>query len=169
MSRTTTPKNGAAHATTSIPSDRLLDEELNFYLPLIEVSLQLPRVLSAKSERAIGVTFTEAGAIAYLHAAGSTGISMSELSQKLNLSNSRVTRLVNDLEHAGLVVRRKSKSDGRSNIVKLTDKGRKRVLEQRPFHLANIRENCIQVFSKRERQLLLPYLERLRAHLASES
>lgn len=169
MSKTTAPKNLVAHATTSIPSDRLLDEELNFYLPLIEVSLQLPRVLSTKSERAIGVTFTEAAAMAYLNASGQTGISMSELSQKLNLSNSRVTRLVNDLEHIGLVVRRKSKEDGRSNIVKLTDIGQKRVLELRPFHLANVRQNCIQVFTKRERQLLLPYLERLRDHLASES
>lgn len=160
-----TAKAGTAH----LPPDRFLPSELEFYLPLVEVCLQLPRVLSARSERAFGSPFNISAALAYLTVAEPQGMSMSELSRILNLSNSRVTRLVHEMETAGWVVRSKSKVDGRSNLAKITASGRRKLAAEGPFHIASIRELAIHVFSARERALLLPYLARLSAHLRSSS
>jgi len=159
-------QQSAAGGTRQLPPDRFLEEELAFYLPLIEVCLQLPRALSLRSERAFGTPFTIAAALAYLSAAPREGISMSDLSRMLNLSNSRVSRLVHEMEAAGWVKRIKSKSDGRSNLAKITPAGRKKLTTESPFHLAKIRELSIHVFSARERAILKPYLERLRNHLS---
>jgi DNA-binding MarR family transcriptional regulator len=153
----------------SLPADRFLEEELEFYRTLIEVCLQLPRVLSLRSERAFGTPFTMAAALAYLSAAPKDGISMSDLSRILNLSNSRVSRLIHEMETAGWVKREKSKKDGRSSLARITPAGRKKLSAEGPFHIANIRELSVQVFTARERALLQPYLERLRSHLAPNS
>lgn len=164
-----TPKRRSTPNEKKLPPDRFLATELEFYLPLIEVCLQLPRVLSARSERAFGTPFNIAAALAYLTVADSQGMSMSDLSRTLNLSNSRVTRLVHEMESAGWVARSKSKNDGRSNLARITASGRRKLATEGPFHIANIRELSIHVFNARERALLLPYLERLRAHLTASS
>lgn len=165
----TQPKQRTTPHSAQLPPDRFLPAELEFYLPLVEVCLQLPRVLSARSERAFGSPFNISAALAYLTVAEPQGMSMSELSRILNLSNSRVTRLVHEMESAGWVARSKSKIDGRSNLAKITASGRRKLAAEGPFHIANIRELAIYVFNSRERALLLPYLERLSAHLRSSS
>lgn len=152
-----------------LPADRFTDEELAFFLPLIEVCLQLPRVLSLRSERAFGTTFTTGAALAFLWTAPKEGISMSDLSRMLNLSNSRVSRLVHEMETAGWVKRVKSKSDGRSILAKITPAGEKKVIAESPFYRANVRDLSINVFSARERAILAPYLERLSNHLSPNS
>ena len=53
----------------------------------------------------------------------SDGIEMSELSWALGLDNSTVTRLIERLEVKGFVTRKKNKSDKRSIIVSLKNKG----------------------------------------------
>ena len=53
----------------------------------------------------------------------SDGIEMSELSWTLGLDNSTVTRLIERLEVKGFVTRKKNKSDKRSIIVSLKNKG----------------------------------------------
>ena len=167
--RASTSRPRKKSPTRKLPTDSFLDEELAFYLPLIEVCLQLPRVLSTRSERAFGTPFNVAAALAYLSDAEVKGISMSEFSKMLNLSNSRVTRLVNEMEEAGWVSRSKSKVDGRSNLVRITASGRRKLRTEGPFHLANIRELSIHVFSAREREMIRPHLERLRDHITASS
>lgn len=166
---TPTAQRRKKSAAAQLPPNRFLATELEFYLPLIEVCLQLPRVLSARSERAFGTPFNIAAALAYLTVGDQQGMSMSELSRTLNLSNSRVTRLVHEMESAGWVSRSKSKNDGRSNLARITAAGRRKLDAEGPFHIANIRELAIHVFNARERAMLLPYLERLRVHLTASS
>lgn len=53
------------------------------------------------------------------------GIDMTGLSQKLGVDNSTTTRLINVLLKNSLVVKSLSKKDRRSNILTLSDKGKK--------------------------------------------
>ena len=62
------------------------------------------------------------------------GLTMSELSRQLVVSNGAITGLVEELVKAGLVTRRADSKDRRSAIVRVTGKGRDRFLRMARRH-----------------------------------
>ena len=54
---------------------------------------------------------------------------MSELGERVVLSRTRVSRIVDELERAGLVAREPNPDDGRSSFASLTEEGRRRFRE----------------------------------------
>lgn len=52
-----------------------------------------------------------------------TAVCMNDIAEKLNVSHSRITRLIDTLEEKGLVERTPSKRDRRSWLAKITKKG----------------------------------------------
>ncbi|PXX70766.1 DNA-binding MarR family transcriptional regulator [Nocardia tenerifensis] len=65
---------------------------------------------------------------------------MTDLGERVVLSRTRVSRLVTELEHAGLVTREANPDDGRSAFVTITDAGRTRLREAAPRYLAGIEQ-----------------------------
>jgi DNA-binding MarR family transcriptional regulator len=65
---------------------------------------------------------------------------MADLAEATGLSASRTTRLVQDLESRGLVTKRTSTADGRSNIARLTPPGMAKMKAAWPAHLASVRK-----------------------------
>lgn len=63
---------------------------------------------------------------------------MSELADRVVLSRTRVSRLVDELVEAGLVAREANPDDGRSSYACLTDEGRRRFSAAAPVYLAAI-------------------------------
>jgi DNA-binding MarR family transcriptional regulator len=63
---------------------------------------------------------------------------MTELGARVVLSRERVSRVVDELERAGLVRRERNPDDGRSLLAVLTDDGRARLRAVAPTYLAGI-------------------------------
>jgi DNA-binding MarR family transcriptional regulator len=73
-----------------------------------------------------------------LNAAPDRRLRMSELGARAVLSRERVSRVVDELERAGLVLRERNPDDGRSLLAVLTDEGRARLRAAAPTYLAGI-------------------------------
>jgi DNA-binding MarR family transcriptional regulator len=76
-----------------------------------------------------------------LNAAPDRRLRMSELGSRVVLSRERVSRVVDELERAGLVRRRPNPDDRRSLFAVLTEEGRERLRAAAPAYLAGIEEH----------------------------
>jgi DNA-binding MarR family transcriptional regulator len=78
------------------------------------------------------------------------GIRMSDVAERVLLSRSGLTRLVDRLEREGLVERRSCPSDARGQLALLTERGREVFAEARSTHLAGVRRAFLDRFSASE-------------------
>jgi DNA-binding MarR family transcriptional regulator len=76
----------------------------------------------AAKTRELGVTPPEAGVMRIL--GRQDGMNQRELAEKLGVAQSRVVALVDSLESAGLIIRERSATDRRSQVLQVTDSGR---------------------------------------------
>jgi DNA-binding MarR family transcriptional regulator len=106
---------------------------------LMRIVKILPRYLDSDLVRSAGLTASEYTTIMHLSEAPNRELRMADLAESTGLSASRTTRLVDELESRGLVTRRSSAADGRSNIAKLTTEGRAKLKTAWPVHLASVR------------------------------
>jgi DNA-binding MarR family transcriptional regulator len=152
----------------SAANKMLSTDEASFWIPLVEISADLVRVIDkqTKSKMQVHTNFAEAALLAYLAGVFESGMSMTELSQKLNLSASRVTRIIQDMESKGLVIRNQSKLDKRSNIVRITKVGVARLNEDGPVHINTVREVVFSKLNEAEMKMLAKLLVRIRQSLA---
>jgi DNA-binding MarR family transcriptional regulator len=98
----------------------------------------LDRALST----AHGLTVSDFEVLQELCTAGGQyrNVRMSELGERVHLSQSAFSRLITRLEHAGLVERSPCDSDRRSAWTKITKAGVQRYLEAKPTQRAILRE-----------------------------
>jgi DNA-binding MarR family transcriptional regulator len=84
------------------------------------------------------------------HIAEKPGLSSSELSDRLLCDKSNVTRIVKGLEKAGLIIRKRHETDGRSLRLYLTSSGENICTEVAAAHQTynNLRLNCISDISQ---------------------
>src|SRR5476651_2610249 len=83
----------------------------------------LPRLLDNDLVRGVGLTASEYTTIMHLSEAPNRQLRMADLASATDLSASRTTRLVAELESRGLVTKTTSSSDARGNVAKLTPQG----------------------------------------------
>jgi DNA-binding MarR family transcriptional regulator len=76
----------------------------------------------AAKTRELGITPPEAGVMRIL--GRQAGMNQRELAGKLGVAPSRIVALVDSLESAGLIIRERSASDRRSQVLQVTDSGR---------------------------------------------
>jgi len=107
---------------------------------LMRIIKSLPRHLDADLVRSAGLTASEYTMLMHLSEAPNRELRMADLAQATGLSASRTTRLVQDLQSRGLVTKRSSADDGRSNIARLTASGMSKMKSAWPAHLASVRK-----------------------------
>ena len=110
-----------------------------FWRALMRITLTLPRQLHDDMVRATGLTASEYTVIMNLSEAPNRQLRMADLASAAGLSASRTTRLVDDLQSHGLVVKRASSADGRSNLAELTSQGLNKLRTAWPTHVASVR------------------------------
>lgn len=86
---------------------------------------------------------------------------MAELADRVLLSRSGVTRLVDRLEHAGLVTRQRVTGDGRGVIAELTPAGLDRLRIAAGTHLAGVARHFVARFKPEELAYLGELCDRL--------
>ena len=110
-----------------------------FWRALMRIVLSLPRQLHDDMIRAAGLTASEYTVIMNLSEAPNRQLRMADLATATGLSASRTTRLVDALQSHGLVAKRASSADGRSNLAELTSLGLTKLRSAWPVHVASVR------------------------------
>jgi DNA-binding MarR family transcriptional regulator len=139
------------------PADAQLDSWRAFLRSHAHVTRQLERELLAEH----GMGLAEYDVLVQLAAAPDRQLRMSELADRLLLSRSGATRLIDRLEAAGQVERVSCESDRRGQWATLTTTGVERLRAAWPTHLRGIREHFLSRIPAGERRDLRRSLERL--------
>jgi len=131
---------GEASRLLHVPKDQPLSpEEEALWRALMRIVVALPRQLDSDLVRAAGLTANEYTTLMGLSEAPNRELRMAELANATSLSASRMTRLVDDLQSRGYVIKRASSVDGRGNVAKLTPRGFAKLKSAWPAHLASVR------------------------------
>jgi DNA-binding MarR family transcriptional regulator len=99
-----------------------------------------------------------------LNAAPGRRLRMQELSDRVVLSRTRVSRLVDELERLGLVERLPDPDDGRAAFAVITKQGRDELRRSAPRYLAGIEEHFSSLLTNDEQHVLTEALTRVVEH-----
>jgi DNA-binding MarR family transcriptional regulator len=96
-----------------------------------------------------------------LNAAPDRRLRMQALSDRVTLSRSRVSRVVDEMVQASLVRREPDPSDGRASFAVVTDAGREALRGAAPVYLQGVEEHFLKVLTPAERTTLERALNRV--------
>jgi len=108
---------------------------------LLHVHAALVPALDRELQRAADLPLAWYDLLLELNAAPQRRLRMSELGQRVVLSRTRVSRLVDELAGAGLVRREAHPTDRRSAFAVLTEDGRRRFRAAAPVYLRGIEKH----------------------------
>jgi len=143
----------------------LTPTEEKFWRALMRIALNLPRQLGNDLIRGSGLTASEYTVIMNLSEAPNRQLRMADLASACGLSASRTTRLVDDLQSRGFVVKRASSSDGRSNLAQLTPRGLAKLKSAWPEHVTSVRSRVFDHIEPRTLGKATEALESVAAQL----
>jgi len=96
-----------------------------------------------------------------LNSAPGRRLRMSDLGEKVTLSRTRVSRLVDELGTAGLVTREANPDDRRSAYAVITAQGRTALRGAAPVYLGGIRDHFADILSAQELRTITTALDRV--------
>jgi DNA-binding MarR family transcriptional regulator len=132
--------------------EELARERLRLWLRLLAATNEMERALRRRLRAEFGTTLPRFDVMAALGRAPE-GLSMSELSRRLMVSNGNTTVLVGALEKEGRVRRTVSASDRRSYTVELTEAGREDFDRMAGVHAGWVCELLDGIGDERAREL----------------
>lgn len=134
---------------------------LDAWVAFLRSHAAITRELSAQLQRKHGLTISDYEVLLHLSRAAEGKLRRVDLAERVVLSASGITRLLEGLEGGGLVERASCASDARVSYAKLTDAGREKLREAAVTHLAGIDELFNGRYSDSELATLAALLERL--------
>jgi len=94
----------------------------------------------------------------------SDGLSQAQLSDMMLVNRANITTLIDRMEKASLVERTSDSADRRTNIIRLTAKGKKVFEKAEPFYLEQVKQ-AMAGFNPAEQKKLITVLEKVRANI----
>jgi DNA-binding MarR family transcriptional regulator len=137
-------------------------EQLTAWRSFLKAHARITRALEAELEDEQKLSLASYDVLVQLAEAPKRRLRMTELADAVLLSRSGVTRLVDRLEKAGMVVRGPVESDGRGVAARLTDAGLNRLRVASRTHLSGIARHFASRLSDEE----LVALDRISRRLA---
>jgi DNA-binding MarR family transcriptional regulator len=128
---------------------------------LLRAHSALTRELSARLVADHGLTITDYQCLLTLAQSEKSSMRRVDLAERLMLTPSGVTRLLDGLERDGWVAKGTCESDARVTYAVLTDEGRERLESAGRSHVAQVRELFEQQLSPEELDTLVELLGRL--------
>jgi DNA-binding MarR family transcriptional regulator len=127
--------------TTTIPSPR--DPRLETWRTFLYAHAQVRRLLERELQAEASMGLAEYEVLLLLAYADGRRMRMSDLADRLSLSRSGATRLVDRLEGDRLVGRGSCETDRRGSWAMLTDAGLDRLRSASPTHLRGVAEHFL--------------------------
>src|ERR1700735_5143746 len=125
----------------------------------------IPRHLDSDLIREAGLTASDYTTIRHLWEPPNRELRMADLAIATDLSASRMTRLVDDLQARGLVTKTASSSDARGNVARLTSRGMAKVRSAWPVHLASVRRRFLDYIDSAAVEAVATALTEVAVHL----
>lgn len=145
--------------TSQVTQDR--DVLVDAWINLLRAHAVTTRRFNAELLAAHGLTINDFDVLAQLARAPEQALKRVDLSERVLLTPSGITRLLKGLEQAGYVSNRPCAEDARVTYAVLTPKGQKKLAEARKTHVADVREVFSELFSQDELAVLAELLERI--------
>ena len=98
----------------------------------------------------------------------SGGLSQARLSEMMLVNRANITSLVDRMEKAGFVIRTAAEGDRRSNIIKLTRKGKNLLKKVEPLYGKEV-QRIMSPLNDAEQKKLVKMLERVRENMKNDS
>jgi DNA-binding MarR family transcriptional regulator len=124
-----------------VATSNLTETELRAWQALLHAHHDVTDRLDAELREQHGLTFSEYDVLLRLARAPGRSLRMSDLAERVLLSPSGLTRLVDRLADDRLVRRDTNQEDARVTLARLTDRGRDRLRQAARTHLRGIREH----------------------------
>jgi DNA-binding MarR family transcriptional regulator len=140
---------------------KLKPAEMRAWRAFLDAQASLLRRLGADLVKNQDITLAEYDVLVQLSFAPDGRLRMSELSDRVRLSPSGLTRLVDRLVRSGLVKRGRCASDRRGTNAILTAAGHARLRRASPVHLRGIREHFSKHLSAKQLEAVADALEPL--------
>ena len=137
------------------------DPRLDAWRAFLRAHARLTRELEHELQAEQSMALADYDVLLQLAVADEDRLRMSELADRILLSRSGITRLVDRLEAAGLVERVTCETDRRGQWAKLTEAGRGRLREASPTHLRGVAEHFLDRIPADELDQLRATLERV--------
>ena len=134
---------------------------INAFVRLVRASVAVTRELSAQLQADHGLTINAYEALLQLARAPDSRLRRVDLADRLLLTASGVTRLLDGLEREGFVAREECESDRRVTYAVLTKAGRDKLREADKTHTRQIRELMGAHFTDAELEQLADLLAQL--------
>ncbi|WP_235079421.1 MarR family winged helix-turn-helix transcriptional regulator [Amycolatopsis orientalis] len=119
------------------------------------------RAIETDVQRGGTVPLTWYDVLLELNAAGKKGLRMAEVADRVVLSRTRVSRLVDEMVRAGLVTKRPEPDDRRVSWAVITDEGVRALRKTAPVYLKSIERHFSAHISDEEAAVLGKALQRV--------
>jgi DNA-binding MarR family transcriptional regulator len=139
-------------------------EQLVVWRTFLEAAFALIDILDAELQEEQGISLRWYDVLVHLEEA-EHGIRMNELASRILASKSGLTRVIDRMEEAGLVERRRPGEDRRVIQIVITAAGEKALSDARSVHRRGINEHFAQHLNKRHLEALSRALEEVRDHV----
>ena len=157
------PCTGANDACTlgGVSAGRLEDGELRAWQSFLRAHHVVTGTLDEELTREQDLPLGSYEVLLHLSLAPGRALRMSELAERVLLSRSGISRLVDRLVSDGLVQRHTCESDGRGVYAVLTEQGHRRLRRAAVTHLRGVREHFTERLSQPELDELARLLRKL--------
>ena len=150
--------------TRQVLSDQVLERPgLTAWVGFLRSHAALTRSLNSDLVNTHGLTLNDYEVLLHLARAEDHRLRRVDLAERLVLTASGITRLLEGLEHAGYVQKAQCASDARVTYAVITDRGFAKLKDASETHLAGIRDLFERPFSEEELVALATLLGRLPA------
>ena len=141
----------------------LTPQEMRAWRALLGAQHRLGRILDLELQAAHGTTLADHEVLILLSEQPDGSLRMADLADMLTISRSGLTRRVDRMASAGLVLREKCASDGRGVFARLTTAGQRALEAATPVHVAGVRRHFVDVLDAAQLDVLAEALEKVAA------
>jgi DNA-binding MarR family transcriptional regulator len=135
--------------------------QLEAWVSFLRSHAAITRELSAQLLREHGLTLNDYEVLLHLEGAEGGMLRRVDLAERVLLTASGITRLLEGLESSGFVAKETCPSDARVSYAKLTDTGAAKLKQARVTHLRGVEELFVGRYSGSELSTLAELLGRL--------
>ncbi|NQT02039.1 MAG: MarR family transcriptional regulator [Planctomycetes bacterium] len=96
------------------------------------------------------------------------GLSQAQLSDMMLVNRANITSLIDRMEKADLVIRTPAPADRRSNIVKLTGRGKELLTQIEPLYTKEVKR-IMAVLKQTEQKTVIAMLEKIRGNITEQN